>query len=393
MDVTNIVVGRWALSRPVQDSSGGWTTVAAQQQLAQRIRMYWPPRGVGGVPLVDAVLVHGMGNLVPPPDGDTVLFPRDIISEDQTLGDITAQQRQNWRDTLEAWLTGYTFTDYDGQVRIISAFSTVTAAYTLSTTFRQVARDIFKHFAHSVSRPRTSQPEVHNTEYTDNFDTDPFASRWVSERGGGVHDAGNGEMDITMDNGPMLRYAANSPGSIEQEAQVTGQGSPTAVSGDCLPGPAVRCEAGAITGYITYMFQGDLLVISRENANVRTDLYVASHATHTTNFYTLRLSAEGANGANVTLNGWQQDHGSSKPSDPGWFGDNGSSTTGAVVDSDVDRLDDASVHLQGGIGGRASGATEHDTRHDYWKVRAISDRAGAPTPPNLVFVRRMGAWR
>jgi hypothetical protein len=376
-DVTLIRAGRWALSRPMQDASGAWTTFAADQHLAEIVENYFPPQAADGTPLVDAVLVRGIRPLVAPSDGNTVLFPRDMADlADVEMSELTAQQRQNWRTILETWLTGYTFTDYDGTERVITPFTEVTATYTGATTLKQIARDVFKHFCHTVSRTRAPLQSDHNTESLDNFSTDPFsAPRWTNERGTAVWDSTNSEMDMDQLVGRnAVRYSVTGPGSEEHEAQATFiAGASTQVPG----GGGCRFDnAGVDDWYEAQINSGtDDVIVRRVVAGSATNLVTFTdgliHASG--EWITIRMAAIGAVGANVVINLWFQNHGSTKPSDPGWIGvdDTPNQTT---TDTAVARLDNSS-HVHCGMACGGSGV-DYDTRHSFYKQRAISDRSG-----------------
>ncbi|HYE22518.1 MAG TPA: hypothetical protein VD998_02940, partial [Verrucomicrobiae bacterium] len=225
----------------------------------------------------------------------------------------------------------------------------------------------------SFSNP--DQKHVQAAVFTDNFDTDPYASgRWVNEILGGSWDSVNQEFDLT-DDSVAIRYAST-PGSMDHEAQVTA----LAMSGSRMVGPGVRFDqSGADTMYGS-VFEAGFVNFYRYNNGVRTTIASISIGVPFTsgNFYSMRVAATGGVGNNVVLSAWVVDHGSSKPSDPGWVGsDNSPNVT--FTDNSVDRLDDA-VNTHGGIAGRGNVAV-YDDRHDYFKVRAISDRGGSPTPP------------
>jgi hypothetical protein len=92
----------------------------------------------------------------------------------------------------------------------------------------------------------------------------------------------------------------------------------------------------------------------------------------------LRSAYTGTAGSNVVVDIWYQNHSTSKPSDPGWIGVDGSPDE-TYTDTAADRLDD-STHLYNGIVWQGQGV-DYDTRHSYYKQRAISDRGGAPADP------------
>lgn len=214
-----------------------------------------------------------------------------------------------------------------------------------------------------------TEPEPGPTmELSDNFDADSSAD-WTSDGFSAYNrDAANGELDqSSWDNFSQLRYSANPPGDIEHEAQVTLlSGSGRAV------GPGCRLYSGDDNYGISLGSFGELLLF-RHNAAARTSL-TQFNSTHTNgNFVTVRMACEGGNGANVVISIWVVDHGASKPSDPGWIGDDGAPDY-TYTDSAASRLDDDTQHLYVGFAGRGFGG--YDTRCDYWKGRAISDRAG-----------------
>ncbi|MGE3293834.1 MAG: hypothetical protein AB7O95_20900 [Geminicoccaceae bacterium] len=372
--------GRWALSRIVTEASEfpggdvGFTTAAMRDRLAQRIDAHYPPmmEALDGYALPFA-LVRMQGN-VQPGNADTRLIPAVLV--DATLRDLTAQQRQRLASELAEWMPAYEFVDFDGARRVKQAFSA--AGYTLDTPLRRILLDLFQHLGHSETRLRASLPESHNTEYLDDFSTDP-ASRWTVEDGGYTWDSGNGEMDITYDGGPLLlRYSANGPGSIEHECQVTANDSKNRLAGPCCRFD----DAGVNDAYtLDYNRTGNVLAINRYLAGSATQLATLSVTNVNPAFWTLRLAAEGGAGANVALEAWYTNHGTGagKPADPGWHGDDGSPDL-TYTDTDASRLD-ATSHSQCGIGG-PSASSDGDLRHDFWKSRAISDRSGGGTTYN-----------
>lgn len=205
---------------------------------------------------------------------------------------------------------------------------------------------------------------------TDNFATDP-TSRWTFESGSATWDSGNSEYDFDSSAITAARYLT-SPGNIEHEAQVT------AVEGTSrTPYCAVRMHnAGTNDECYWIHSNGDgNFVLARYSAGggiVSLATWALSRASG--DFITWRLAAEGTNGNNVVLSAWATNHGSTKPSDPGWIGVDGSPGY-TYTDTAAERNDDGTVHLQCGVGGR-NGAGDHDTRHSYWKARNITDRGG-----------------
>ena len=219
-------------------------------------------------------------------------------------------------------------------------------------------------------------------EILDNFGTDPFAASWTNEAGTNVWDSTN--LEIDMDNGagghPLIRRSAGGPGSIEHEAQVTC----TTASGAGIVRPTVRhANDSSIDCYTCNVTAAGNLLLQRIINNVRATIDVALGFMTVTdgNFYTICFAAQGTAGNNVVLSVRIVDHGGSKPSDPGWL--DMSSPDHTFTDTDgANRLNDGSVHLHGGIGGGdIGGGAAVDTRHDFWKMRNISDRAAGSTVP------------
>ena len=209
--------------------------------------------------------------------------------------------------------------------------------------------------------------------FTDNFDTNPFSpARWVIQLGNIVWDSINLEFDIDepgSGSGPIFRYIANSPGTVEHESQITA----LFLSSNSLVGPGVRmANTGANDAY-GLRIDPVGVTLFRYNAGARSNLGFQSVPVTITsgNYYTMRLAARGAVGSAVTLNVWMVNHGPSKPTDPGWIGVDGSPDL-TFTDTAVSgtRLD-GSQHTEAGISGRVGGGT-YDDRTDYFKVRAIT---------------------
>lgn len=374
--------GRWALSRIVTDTASdfpggavGFTTAAMRDRLAAQIEAYYPPMDDAGAGfMLGFAVVRLQGGVQQPANDDTRLIPNALL--DATLRDLTQAQRTRLRNEIEEWFTGYQFTDYDGTVKVKAAFSA--AGYTLDTPIRRILLDLFEHMGHSESRPRLGVLAPHNTEYLDDFSTDP-ASRWTFESGSAAWDSANNEYDFNAAATTLARYSANDPGSIEQEAQVT------AIEGAArCPYVAVRFEnAGADDCYAIHSNADGFMELVRWVAASRTALANWTLPSRDSgDFVTWRLAASGAVGANVVLDGWVSNHGTTKPSDPGWIGVDGSPDN-TYTDTAVGRHDDSS-DIQCGIGGR-NGAGDYDTRHCFWKSRAISDRGGGGGPSTPAF--------
>ncbi len=220
---------------------------------------------------------------------------------------------------------------------------------------------------------------------SDNFPDDP-SGRWTALGGTAwAWDATNFDIDFNTAGDALLRYDT-APGSIEHEAQCT------AVSNATRPmGVALRVHnSTTFDGYTVGWANADSYQIQRFVAGVRT-LIATTAATGLAalDFYTVRASAEGGDGANVVLRGYFIDHNSTtKPSDPGLIGDVDTPAPDiSYTDTDATRLDDVSVHLYTGMGGRGGGA-DYDSQNDFFKMQAISDRAAAAS--SRIFISEIG---
>lgn len=345
-----------------------------QERLATAVQAKYPPLVSGAYP-VPFALVRLAGSIAAPVTNDTVLIPRNLDLAELTLGDLTAQQRQNLRNFLETWIE-YQFVDWDGAIRRMPGLAAMVATYTTGTLVRAMLRDIYRYLGHSTDRPRPGLFESHNTEYLDSFATDP-TSRWTAELGSATWDSGNSEYPLNGAGDNLLRYSANGPGSIEHEAQATFLVNTAA--GD-PGGSACRFDtAGANDAYAAQVWDWNnqnQLRLYRWNAGVRSNLADLSTLTVADNdWVTLRTACAGAAGANVVINLWAQNHGTTKPSDPGWYGVD--ATPGyTYTDTAVDRLDDTN---HGHCGMMSRNANTYDIRHSFFKLRAISDRGGGGT--------------
>jgi len=209
---------------------------------------------------------------------------------------------------------------------------------------------------------------------SDDFASDP-TSYVTAVSGSWSYDSTNGdvELDATSEN-VLLRFDRTAPGNIEHESQVTAISSTLTTRNG---GAATRIHNSSTEdGYICYNDSAKI-VMHRVLAGSRVEILAGSaNAIATGDYYTIRFSAEGGDGANVVLSAWLTDHNSStKPGDPGWIGDTGSPDE-TYTDTDVNRLDDSSVHLYCGMGTRFAGAA-YDSNCDWFKLEAISDRGGS----------------
>ena len=215
-------------------------------------------------------------------------------------------------------------------------------------------------------------------EILDDFSTNPFAGNWTNEINIADWDATDLELDLTNDGtDSLVRRSAGGPGGLEHEVQVT----TTTASDAAIYGPMARVgDDGTDDGYAVN-FTTTNVVFRRFNAGVLTALDVQSSGLTITNgrWYSICLVVTGGPAANAILAVRIVDHGTSKPSDPGWLDMTVPDAT--FTDTDASRLDDDTLHLHGGIGGSdIGGIAVVDTRHDYWKMRLLSDRVTQGDP-------------
>lgn len=215
------------------------------------------------------------------------------------------------------------------------------------------------------------------TTTTDNFDSDP-SGNLTALAGSYSWDNTNGDVELNASGDNALIRYDTAPGEFEHEAQVTAISSASTTRNG---GAGCRFHNSATDdGYICYNDSAKL-VIHRIVGGTRTEILTGSaNAVAAGDYYTVRLSAEGANGANVALSAWLTDHNSStKPADPDWIGVIASPDE-TYTDTDATRLDDSSVHTYCGMGTRFAGAA-YDSNCDWFKLQGISDRGGSSVAP------------
>ncbi len=371
-DLTDLPEGRWGLSRIVETAPRVFTVAAILQRIGVCRQVSYPPLNAAKTAYTfPFAIVHFPDGVTGTPDADTRLVPNRLLNT--TLGELTAAQRNALRTQLEEWLTGYSYIDWDNTQQVKAAFSA--AGYDNTTTVKRVLLDVCRHLGLTAYRPRPAVFESHNTEYTDDFSTDPSA-RWTGILGATIaHDAANSEMDNnTNDTDAIAYYSANDPGSIEQEAQHTYFLDGRATKD--YYGTAVRVDGSATDGYVAMASnQDDLIYVFRYLAGTRSTTGSNAKTLAVDEWHTTRIAASGAAGSNVAMSIWDNNHGASKPSsDPGWYGTDGTPDW-TVTDSSVDRLD-ASTHIKCGVGW-IGGGVDWDNRASWFKERAISDRGGA----------------
>lgn len=217
-------------------------------------------------------------------------------------------------------------------------------------------------------------------ELLDDFTTDPFASRWTNHLQAVAWDSGAGELDVTHTGARTLsEYVAATTGSLNHEVQIT----TTTFAGETeVVGVAGRIAGGTPEGYAVDMRHGSNVIrVLLYSGGTYTELTTFSWTITSGNFVTLR-AAFTTSGSDVVIDVWRQEHTSSKPSDPGWIG----------VDGTPDHTYTHTSGLTGGtydgvgIGGDLALSTDYDTQTDYWKARNITDRGGG----NSLNVRSIG---
>jgi len=370
--------GNWGLSQIVS-FMGGWTCAAQVNNPTARIDIHYPPldrtTGTYTQPWALIWTPDTLANTT-----GTYMVPRRIDVDTLTIADLTNPQRNAARTATESRFTGYSYTNWDGSIVTVPAFDF--DIYPLSTPLVDLIRGIYAYFGHSDYRPRPATLEAHNTEYTDDFSTDP-AARWTGILGGTfAHDAVNNEMDCDTSNiDAIVYYSANDPGSIEQEAQHTYFLDGRATKD--YYGTAVRVDGTATDGYVAMASnQDDLIYVFRYLAGTRSTIGSSAKTLAVDEWHTTRLAVSGGVGSNAVCDIWDNLDGASKPSsDPGWYGVDGTPDW-TVTDSSVDRLD-ASTHIKCGVGWIGGGA-DWDNAADWFKERAITDRAGTDPEGSLI---------
>ena len=362
--------GRYAITTVARDSVGRITTSAALNRVARSVENYFAPINGGSV-LVPYALVRLSGIISSNLDADNNTLALPLLSLTQRLSDASLTVRNRIRSViLDRFGANYSYIDYQGAVRPVSGLLEVRD----TDTFELMLRNIFGHLQHSRRRDQPSWVETHNTEYTDDFSTDP-STRWTQEIGTYTWDSANGELEVNTVDGNLEYYFRNnnSPGSIEHECVGMMRVSPNDYDG-WQSAVAVR---GASSGGVPYNLEpepapgtGGSIYLMRGSSTI-----LATYAVDvdTSDYWTFRLAAEGVAGANVLLSVWYQNEGATKPAtDPGWIGADGSPNQ-TYTDTSASRLD-ASTDNYCGIAGYVN--TAYDEQFDYWRTRAISDRAG-----------------
>lgn len=209
--------------------------------------------------------------------------------------------------------------------------------------------------------------------FTDAFATDPLGTRMTVVLGTGItYDAGNQELDVVGGHS-AARYESDT-GSRDMECQVT---MLLPLAGG-RPGPCVRFRPGADTCYFVVLSDvtSGTAEFFREVAGSATALGSPITGLGLTggNYYSWLLTATGT-GATVTLDLRFRDEGASKPASETAWVDTAPAPAATVNDTDAARILDTDAQ-RGGI--RKLDASPSNA--DWFKERAISDRAGPPSP-------------
>lgn len=369
LEAPDIQDGDWVISKIVQEADGGFTTAALLENIAPSVECKYPPFEAGAY-LSGFALCRTTGGLIAH-STDTVDLPSlssDVsIAQPRVLGQI------------EDAFKGYSYIENDrGRTTVVKPDFSRSRA---TGEVRNLVVELLDQLGHSKGRDKEVRLESHNTEYTDNFDTDPYPSRWVVEIGSAAYDSVELEYDLDNVNETMAKYIANSPGSIEHESQFTSM----QIAANSRVGVAAcrMQDTSTLDDAYAFWFESNTYVLVVYLAGTRSTLASATGPTTTAgDFYSGRISAAGSAGNNVVINLWWLDHDTPKPSDPGWIGVDGSPNA-TFTDTGVTRLDDT-THTQCGTAGRGRGTEgQSDTHHDFFKIRAISDRGGVASPPPL----------
>lgn len=225
---------------------------------------------------------------------------------------------------------------------------------------------------------------VHAATISDFFSADTTGS-WTALSGANwTHDVADGEADLPVGNARwMIRYDVTT-GATDHECQASYQLGNS--SSHVNVGMAAVRMPNTGSNQEGYFFQLDqraqTIGLHRRNTGTTgsggsTQLGTnQAFATADNDFVTVRIAAIGNN---ISL--WWHNDGTSKLlSDPGWIGADGSpnytQTDSSYTDAD---------HQFGGLAGHGSGL-DYDTRTDWFKCRAISDRAGTTAAPRLLLL-------
>src|SRR3990170_7504886 len=174
-EVTPKSGGQWGISKIVKDMTRDcWRASASVNKLADKIEMYDPPLDNKGNHVIDYALVRVEEN-IKIPDKDTLLLPGYLLKD--KLDNVS------FLTTLQTKLTGYSG---------IAPFNK--NLFTVNSLYEDLLKNVFTYFNHSSFREKLSPPELHNTEFSDNFDDDPYTTRWTNRANSLVWDSTNFEL-------------------------------------------------------------------------------------------------------------------------------------------------------------------------------------------------------
>jgi len=281
------------------------------------------------------------------------------------LSDMSVAKRLALRNLLDSFGASYNYQNQADTIITVPELQTGDLALLTMSALEARLLDYFQQSKATGLEGRLIAPD-HNTEFTDDFSTNPFTANWTETIGTAwTWDDPNDEMDCAGGgtNNVMRRDA--DVGSNEMEAQGTfllaGYG-----------GTCARHRDGADdTMYQTQHGNGDsTLYWFRVVAGVFTQIGTDAETFVDAQWYTVRLACQ-TNGAQVDLSAWVLGHGASKPADPGWIGVDGSPTD-TFADTNAARIVDADAQRGGLFYNDFGGAGSAD----WFKVRAVSDRGG-----------------
>ena len=294
--------------------------------------------------------------------------------------DLAVPKRNSLKSIMDGFGASY---EYDNQGDSLITVPALDTSGLNSMTLRQVKSLLLDYFEHGKPTGAVLDTFDSNTEFLDDFSTDPLTSR-MSETGisGGTqwsYNATDDDMDITQLSWECLRYDS-SVGSSDMETQCSFESA----NNNGWPGPTTRVAAAAATSYEHMVHTGGTgnLYYGRRITGTQTIFDINAFALTDSVWHTLRAAVEGT-GATVSIDTWVQIHTSSKPSDPGWIGSDGSPDNESS-DSHADRI------VTNNMGGMVNNR-DVDRRFDWFKTRAVSDRSvgGLSIPVAMANYRRL----
>jgi hypothetical protein len=304
---------------------------------------------------------------------DIVLLPMLV----ERLADLSAARRQRIRDgLLAAFSAGYTYLNQAGVLQTVGALDLSDVLTSGTLTGGDMLARLSTYLAHREATGKEGVVEApHNTEFLDDFATDPFTGGRFSNVTANLwtYDGTNFEIDCPGTGGAFIARRDSDVGSLDMETQGTILLPSDAGAG--YPGPSARNRPSADTHYaleVETSGTGTVYYIRRV-AGANTDLGGSDALTFTDSVWcSVRLATQ-TNGAQVDLSVWRLNHTGTKPADPGWIGVDGTpDATLAGGDTNAARILDSDAQRGGVVQTNAAA-----TSTDWFKVRAVSDRGGA----------------